>query len=103
MTERLLQYIWQLQYFNQNELQSLDGETISVLHPGNINFNQGPDFLNARIKVGDTIWVGNIELHVLSSHWKDHGHSSDNNYNNVILHVVWLNDLDLNLSFPVLP
>lgn len=102
MTERLLQYIWQLQYFNQNELQSLDGETIAVLNPGGINFNQGPDFLNARIKVGDTIWVGNVELHVLSSHWKDHGHSGDTNYNNVILHVVWLNDLDLNLSFPVL-
>ncbi|CAN5567707.1 DUF2851 family protein [soil metagenome] len=102
MTERLLQYIWQFQYFNKNELSTFDGERLSILNPGTLNTNQGPDFLNARIMVNDTIWVGNIELHVQSSNWNDHQHSKDSNYKNVILHVVWINDVSLNLAFPLL-
>lgn len=102
MTEKLLQYIWQLQYFNRNELVTADGETLSISHPGNINHNQGPDFLDAKIKVGNTIWAGNVELHVLSSEWNNHKHSDDKNYRNVILHVVWLDDINLRLPFPVL-
>ena len=102
MTERLLQYIWQLQYFNQNELITADGESLSIIHPGIINTNQGPDFLNAKIKVNNTIWAGSIELHVLSSDWNSHQHSLDKNYANIILHVVWQNDINLLVSFPVL-
>ncbi len=102
MTERLLQYIWQLQYFNRNELVTADGEVLSIIYPGNINSNQGPDFLDAKIKVGNTIWAGNVELHVLSSEWNNHKHSDDKNYRNVILHVVWLDDINLRLPFPVL-
>ena len=102
MTERLLQYIWQLQYFNRNELVTGDGESLSIIHPGNINSNQGPDFLDAKIKVSDTIWAGSIELHILSSDWNNHKHGNDKNYGNVILHVVWQVDTDLHLSFPVL-
>ncbi len=102
MTERLLQYIWQLQYYNKNELATSEGETLSILHAGNINTNQGPDFLDARIKVNATTWSGSIELHIKSSDWKNHKHSSDPNYNNVILHVVWMDDTELNLPFPVL-
>ena len=102
MTERLLQYIWQLQYYNRNELFTVDGEKLSVIFPGNINSNQGPDFLDAKIKVGDTLWVGNVELHLLSSGWEDHKHSGDKNYKNIILHVVWQDDKDLHLPFPVL-
>ncbi len=102
MTEKLLQYIWQLQYFNRVELVTADGETLSIIHPGNINHNQGPDFLDAKIKVGNTIWAGNVELHVLSSEWNNHRHSDDKNYRNVILHVVWLDDINLRLPFPVL-
>lgn len=102
MTERLLQYIWQFKYFNQNELSTVDGETLIIIHPGKLNSNQGPDFLDARIKVHDTIWVGNIELHLNSSNWLDHNHSNDTNYRNIILHVVWQNDVALELPFPVL-
>ena len=102
INERLLQYIWQLQYFNQNELTTGDGESLSILHPGIINTNQGPDFLNAKIKVNNTIWAGSIELHVLSSDWNSHQHSFDKNYANIILHVVWQNDINLQVSFPVL-
>ncbi|MEO5893815.1 MAG: DUF2851 family protein [Ferruginibacter sp.] len=102
MNERLLQYIWKLQYFTRSELVTSDGESLLIVQPGNINSNQGPDFLDAKIKVGDTTWAGNIELHILSSDWNNHKHSSDRNYGNVILHVVWQDDIKLDLPFPVL-
>ncbi len=102
MTERLLQYIWQLQYFNKHEMLTFEGERLSILHPGTLNQNQGPDFLDSKIEVGNTIWAGNIELHILSSDWNNHKHSDDKNYRNVILHVVWQDDAQLHLPFPVL-
>ena len=102
MNERLLQYIWQFRYFNKQELTTIAGEQLHILHPGNLNTNQGPDFLDAKIKIGDTIWAGNIELHIRSSDWELHQHSGDKNYKNIILHVVWQHDIDLHLPFPTL-
>jgi len=102
MTERLLQYIWQMQYYNRNQLVTADGEQLLIIHPGTLNTNQGPDFNDAKIKVNNTLWAGNIELHLLSSDWNAHGHSADQNYQNVILHVVWQDDLPLQVPFPVL-
>lgn len=92
MTERLLQYIWQFQYYNKNELNTASGEELVIVHPGNYNIHQGPDFLESRIKIAGNIWVGNIELHVNASDWHRHQHSLDKNYKNVILHVVWNSD-----------
>jgi len=102
MTERLLQYIWQFRYFNTGLLQTTDQQTLEIIQPGLYNTNQGPDFLNAKIKVNDTTWAGSIELHINSSDWLQHNHSNDRNYRNVILHVVWNNDKELNLPFPTL-
>lgn len=89
MTERLLQYIWQFQYFNKKELQISTGESLAIIHPGQWNVHQGPDFLQATIKISETTWVGNIELHVQTADWFRHAHQHDKNYNSVILHVVW--------------
>jgi hypothetical protein len=100
MTERLLQYIWQLQYFNKTALTTTAGECLTILQPGNINTNQGPDFSNAKITVNKTTWAGHIELHILSSDWTNHNHSNDKNYANIILHVVWRDDSQLSLPFP---
>lgn len=102
MTERLLQYIWQFQCFNAKQLQTTEGELLQVIQPGMLNTNQGPDFTGARIKLNGTVWAGSIELHILSSGWKNHGHSTDSHYRNVILHVVWKEDAVLPLSFPTL-
>lgn len=96
MNERLLQFIWQFQYFNKNELQIEQGDTLKIISQGNYNSHQGPDFLNAKICLGNTIWVGNIEIHIKSSDWLKHLHDKDKNYSNIILHVVWENDIDLN-------
>ena len=97
MTERLLQYIWQFQYFNYSDLHTEEGEPLQIIHPGSLNSNQGPDFSDAKIKINATTWAGSIELHINTSDWKNHKHSSDKNYKNVILHVVWQHDINLNL------
>ncbi len=97
MTERLLQYIWQFQYFNYSDLQTEEGEPLQIIHPGSLNTNQGPDFTDAKIKINTTVWAGSIELHINASDWRNHKHSNDKNYKNVILHVVWQQDVQLNL------
>src|SRR5687768_11789850 len=98
MTERLLQFIWQLRYFNKQALATTRGEALHILFPGIFNKNQGPDFSEAKIKIGNTTWAGNVEIHVKSSDWKKHQHDSDRNYDTVILHVVWEDDLTKNDS-----
>ncbi len=102
MTEKLLQYIWQFQHFNRDGLVTDKNEVIQVIHPGQLNHNQGPDFLDARIKIGNTILAGSIELHLKTSDWQKHHHSSDINYKNVILHVVYQNDKQQISTLPLL-
>ncbi|MEI2737314.1 MAG: DUF2851 family protein [Chitinophagaceae bacterium] len=92
MTERLLQFIWQFQYFDKADLATTDDEPILVSFAGQYNTNQGPDFSDAKIRIGKTTWAGTVELHIKTSDWKKHNHQSDKNYNNVILHVVWEDD-----------
>jgi hypothetical protein len=92
MQESLLHYIWQFQYFDRIRLQTTTGEKISVFHPGFRNTHAGPDFLNARIKIGELEWIGNVEIHIHASGWNDHQHHRDPAYDNVVLHVVWKED-----------
>ena len=102
MTEQLLQFIWQFQYFNTGDLKTTAGEPLLILQPGIHNTNQGPDFLNAKITCGETFLAGSIEVHINSSEWQDHGHSADKNYDNVVLHVVWRNNKETGMHFPTL-
>ncbi|WP_108822811.1 DUF2851 family protein [Dysgonomonas sp. Marseille-P4361] len=85
--EELLHYIWKFRLFQKN-LKSSDGQEIEVIDVGLHNTNEGPDFFNAKIRIGDKIWAGNIEIHKTSSDWVKHNHHTDENYNSVILHVV---------------
>ena len=94
MTEALFQFIWQHSLYKVTELSTAAGEPITIIHPGKLNRDAGPDFLEARIKVGSTTLVGNIELHINSSDWLRHGHQNDAAYHNLVLHVVYQNDLD---------
>jgi hypothetical protein len=95
MKEDILQYIWKFQYYNNHQLTSTTGDQILVIHPGSHNLNQGPDFTEAKIKINDTLWAGNVELHINSSHWNLHNHSADENYKNIILHIVWNHDAEI--------
>jgi len=68
---------------------------VQIIKPGSQNNNQGPDFSNAKIRIGKTTWAGNVELHIRSSDWNIHKHSVDPNFDNIILQVVWQNDRDI--------
>ncbi|MGL4908821.1 MAG: DUF2851 family protein [Bacteroidales bacterium] len=92
MNEQLLQYIWKFGLFDKEQARTTTGEKVEVLSCGMQNFNAGPDFLEARIKIGTTIWGGNIEVHCLASDWQRHAHQHNEAYNNVILHVVQQSD-----------
>ncbi len=103
ISERLLQFIWQFQYFNKSALSTTAGESLEIIHPGTFNTNQGPDFMEARIRTGTTVWAGNIELHTVSGLWYTHKHHVNEHYKNVILHVVWQhNATELPGNIPVL-
>jgi hypothetical protein len=95
MTEKLLQFIWQFQYFNTGEMKTTGDEKVQIIHPGQLNHHQGPDFFNGRVKIGTTEWAGHIELHIKSSDWYRHHHEKDARYGKVILHVVWLHDAEV--------
>ena len=92
MHESFLHYIWQMQYFDKKELQTIDKEEIGIFSAGTHNTNAGPDFTNARIKIGSIDWVGSVEIHTQSSEWINHRHGLDKAYDNVILHLVWQHD-----------
>jgi len=92
MNENYLHYIWRLGHFRHNDLQTTDKEPVVVQDLGEYNNNAGPDFLNARVQIGDILWAGNVEMHISSSDWNQHGHSGDPAYDNVILHVVMNED-----------
>jgi hypothetical protein len=88
VNEALFQFIWQYSLYNVIGLHTTDGEPLTVMHCGRLNRDAGPDFLEAKIKVGETILVGNVELHIKSSDWLRHGHQHDAAYQHLILHVV---------------
>lgn len=102
MKEDLLQFIWEYRKFNSINLHTTCGRTLEILNPGKLNRNDGPDFFMAKIKIDETIWVGNIEIHVNASDWFKHKHQNDKKYENIILHVVFKNDLKIDFPFPVL-
>ncbi|MEM8765525.1 MAG: DUF2851 family protein [Bacteroidota bacterium] len=94
MREDLLSYVWQYQKFPAT-IKTTKGEAIQVVAPGQLNTLEGPDFFNARIGIEGQEWAGNVEIHIKASDWYQHHHESDNKYNNVILHVVWEDDISI--------
>lgn len=78
------------------------GTRLEVLHPGVHNTDQGPDFLMARLRIGEVEWIGHVELHVRSSDWVRHGHDADSRYDHLILHVVWVHDREVGPDCPTL-
>ena len=99
---KLLQFIWQFSYFNTANLATTEGEKLSIVFPGTWNKDGGPDFTAAKIKIGETTFFGNVELHLKTSDWERHGHDNDHQYRNVILHVVFQHDKELRNNIPVL-
>lgn len=106
MKEDFLHYIWLYKKLDFSNLRTTNGEMLAILNFGDYIQQAGPDFFNAQIVLDNQKWAGNIEIHVKSSDWYVHHHEKDDNYNNVILHVVWENDSPIfrkdNSEIPVL-
>lgn len=94
MYEELLYSIWKYKLWALKPLFTTTGEAIIVEQTGVLNTDSGPDFSTAKIKIGDTVWVGNVEIHVNSSDWQLHGHMEDKAYDSVVLHVVYQHNRD---------
>lgn len=93
MNEDFIYYIWKNKLYDfENLYISGTNEKVTVLNAGTKNDDSGPDFFNARVKIGDTLWAGNVEIHVKSSDWQLHKHDKDAAYDNIILHVVHIDD-----------
>jgi len=92
MNEDFLHYVWKYQLFSLQDLKTTQNGEVVVLKTGLHNQNAGPDFLNAKLKIDNQVWGGNVEIHVKSSDWYAHHHEVDSNYDAVILHVVWEDD-----------
>lgn len=95
ISEELLHYVWQHQFFNREDLKTEEGEQVQIVRPGNLNTHSGPDFFNGQIYIGDLLWVGNVEIHIRSSDWFKHHHQEDPAYSKLILHVVWEHDQEV--------
>ena len=95
MREEFLYYLWENRLIDK-ALQTTEGEAVDVVATGYRNTDSGPDFLEARIQIGDKLWAGHVEIHVKASDWNRHGHQTDKAYKNVILHVVYENDTKVN-------
>ncbi len=92
MKEDFLHYVWQYKKFDFFGLTTVAGEPLTILNVGQYLQQAGPDFFNAQISIGGQKWAGNIEIHLKSSDWYLHRHEHDDQYDNVILHVVWEHD-----------
>ena len=106
MKEDFLHFLWIYKKFDFSNLHTTQGEPLVIVNGGQYLQQAGPDFFNAQISIGSQKWAGNVEIHVKSSDWYLHRHELDDNYNNVILHVVWENDVPIyrsdNSEIPVL-
>jgi hypothetical protein len=86
--ERFLRHIWSRQYLDESKLRTCDGRPVKVIQVGTLNLDGGPDFADAKIKIGITTFAGDVEIHRTVADWFSHQHQSDPRYNRVILHVV---------------
>jgi hypothetical protein len=90
-SERHLQCLWADPRLRPTELKTTEGETITVEHPGDWNLEAGPDFLNAALVVGKEKRriAGDLEVHIYTNGWKQHGHDRDPHFTHVRFHLVY--------------
>ncbi|MCM1310955.1 MAG: DUF2851 family protein [Bacteroides sp.] len=93
--EELMQYVWHHRLWIPGEMRTNDGRPVAVIDVGQLNRDAGPDFFNAKVRIGEEMWCGNVEIHVRASDWHRHGHDRDRAYDSVILHVVQHDDCEI--------
>lgn len=81
--------MWHHLEFNCAQLQTACGKSLQIIDTGEWNRYAGPDFLQAHLRIEGRDWHGSVEIHKEAGEWYQHGHHEDENYNNVILHVIY--------------
>jgi len=74
------------------EFTTLDGRPVKVVQFGHWNHSAGPDFLNAAVEIDGELFSGPLELDHRFSDWEAHGHSVNEAFNDVVLHVVFADE-----------
>ncbi len=89
--EQHLYNIWEKQEFYR-ALSTVAGDEVVILNTGGLYPDlAGSDFKNAKIRVGNLTYVGDIEIDINYSDWKAHGHNINAKYNKVVLHACLIN------------
>jgi hypothetical protein len=102
--EQLVQAIWFHQRLLRDQLATLDGQRVRVLHPGFLNLEGGPDFRDACIQLGDDVpKSGDVEVDLRSGGWRAHQHDRNPAFANVVMHVVWESEKPAGHEIPTLP
>lgn len=91
LSEEIIKSVW-YKHGYKNELYTTDGEKVIVISPGDYNSKEGPDFVNAKIVVGEKQITTDVEVHRKKSDWIRHRHSKNKNYKNTKLHIFFEND-----------
>lgn len=95
LNEDFLHYIWQYRLLTSIGLYCTDGSKLEIIDPGSPNTHAGPDFSEARLRIGGQMWIGNVEIHLSASDWLLHQHQDNRLYDTVILHVVYEDDAQI--------
>lgn len=93
-----MQYVWQHRLLLHSDMTTVDGRKVSIIDPGRLNTDSGPDFFNAKVRIADRLWAGDVEIHVRASDWHRHGHDGNPAYDSVVLHVVDCDDVPVKRS-----
>jgi hypothetical protein len=86
MPELDLQSLWFGGAFG-SEFTSADGRPVKITDFGVWNSGAGPDFTNCAVRIGDETLQGDIELDPDARDWERHKHSTNADYDRVVLHL----------------
>lgn len=90
--EELFQWIWQHLEFDCSQLKTACEKSLHIVNTGEWNYGAGPDFLGAHLRINERDWFGSVEIHKKAIEWFKHKHHQDENFNSVVLHVVYEDD-----------
>ncbi len=85
--ERLAQCIWFDSLFVHDTLRTDSGKPIEIVQPGRWNLEEGPDFRDAKVRIGGELLQGDVEVHLAADGWRQHRHHLNPQYNAVVLHA----------------
>lgn len=86
--EEVIYRIWHEKDYS-NGFTTADGLEIEIIDPGQRNADlAGPDFHNAKVRIGTMTFSGDVEIDNFHSDWRSHGHHLNKNYNKLVLHIV---------------